>query len=91
MTSAAPSTAAAAPAPGADLVPLREVALELQISALKLRRMSVSGQFPRCLVVTRKHWLVRRTDVEAWKHGRWTPLPPDAVPPTPRRRRRAAR
>ena len=61
-----------------DLVPVHVVCQELRLltprgrpDVRRLTRMSRLGQFPELLVVTRKHQLVRASDYEAWKEGRW--------------------
>ena len=55
-----------------DLVPLAEVAAELHTTTQRLSALARAGKFPALLKVTRKHYLVRRADAEAWKAGRWT-------------------
>jgi hypothetical protein len=55
-----------------ELIPLREVAARLHVEPARLRRLSLRGDFPALLRVTRSHYLVRRDDLEAWQAGRWT-------------------
>lgn len=55
-----------------DLVPLVEVAKELQVLPGRLAALSRRGKFPRLLKVTGKHYLVSRKAVETWKANRWT-------------------
>ena len=55
-----------------ELVPLRAVAAQLHVDPARLRRMSLAGEFPALLRITRKHYLVRRAELEAWQAGRWT-------------------
>lgn len=55
-----------------EFVPLRAVAAELCTTPAHLRRMALAGDFPALLRVSRKHYVVRRHEVDAWKAGRWT-------------------
>ncbi|MBL8752286.1 MAG: hypothetical protein JNK15_03210 [Planctomycetes bacterium] len=68
------TTSATLAAVGTDdeLVELRAVAATLKTTCDKLRRLSLRGEFPPLLRVTRKHLLVRRAEFEAWQAGRWT-------------------
>lgn len=64
-----------------DLVPLGVVAAELRMITFRLTALSREGKFPALLKVTRKHYLVSRAAVEAWKAGRWTqPVGGPSVP-----------
>ena len=55
-----------------DLVPLADVARELQVLPGRLAALSRRGRFPRLLKVTGKHYLVSREAVEQWKAKQWT-------------------
>lgn len=78
-------------APADDMMSLRDCAIDLQMfRTLKRRgkdeefeipdtrgllRMARMGRFPRCLVVSPRHVLVKRSEFVAWKLGQWTSTP----------------